>query len=124
MGFTINHGICLLGEAVDMFGVAVIVFGIIWSTRVFLQKTRDGNRYDLYRIRIGRSLLLGLEILVAADIIKTIALESSFSSLGILAGLVLIRTFLNWTLASEIDRMAPSAARNAGPEALTKDISL
>jgi uncharacterized protein DUF1622 len=48
------------------------------------------------KIRIGRSLLLGLEVLVAADIVKTIAHELTFMSLGLLAGLVLVRTFLSW----------------------------
>jgi len=56
------------------------------------------DRVDAYKIRIGRSLLLGLEVLVAADIVKTIAHELTFMSLGLLAGLVLIRTFLSWTL--------------------------
>jgi uncharacterized membrane protein len=57
-----------------------------------------GEDTDVYKIRIGRSLLLGLEVLVAADIVKTIAHELSFISLGLLAGLVLVRTFLSWTL--------------------------
>jgi uncharacterized membrane protein len=48
--------------------------------------------YDQYKIRIGRSLLLGLEVLVAADIVKTIAIELTFTSLGLLAGLVVVRT--------------------------------
>jgi uncharacterized membrane protein len=61
----------------------------------------------IYKIRIGRSLLLGLEVLVAADIVKTIAHELSFISLGLLAGLVLVRTFLSWTLVLEIDGRWP-----------------
>ena len=63
--------------------------------------------YAVYKIRIGRSLLLGLELLVAADIVKTIALELTFTSLGLLAGLVLIRTFLSWTLVLEIEGRWP-----------------
>jgi uncharacterized membrane protein len=55
------------------------------------------------KIRIGRSLLPGLEVLVAADIVKTIAIELTFVSLGLLAGLVLVRTFLSWTLVLEIE---------------------
>ena len=71
-----------------------------------------------YRIRIGRTLLLGLEILVAADIVKTVALEPTFSSLGVLAGLVLVRTFLSWTLMLEIEGRWPwraAAAPDVGP---------
>ena len=66
-----------------------------------------GDDSELYKIRIGRSLLLGLEVLVAADIVKTIAHELSFISLGLLAGLVLVRTFLGRTLVLEIDGRWP-----------------
>jgi hypothetical protein len=66
-----------------------------------------GENTEVYKIRIGRSLLLGLEVLVAADIVKTIAHELSFISLGLLAGLVLVRTFLSWTLLLEIDGRWP-----------------
>ena len=51
--------------------------------------------------------MLGLEVLVAADIVKTIALELTFTSLGLLAGLVLVRTFLSWTLVLEIESRWP-----------------
>lgn len=62
---------------------------------------------EVYKIRIGRSLLLGLEVLVAADIVKTIAHELTAMSLGLLAGLVLVRTFLSWTLVLEIEGRWP-----------------
>jgi len=63
--------------------------------------------YHRYKIRIGRSRLLGVEMLVAADIVKTIALEPTFMSLGVLAGLVVVRTFLSWTLVLEIEGRWP-----------------
>ena len=66
-----------------------------------------GEDTEVYKIRIGRSLLLGLEVLVAADIVKTIAHELTFISLGLLAGLVLVRTFLSWTLVLEIEGRWP-----------------
>jgi hypothetical protein len=75
----------------------------------------DQERYRAYKIRIGRSLLLGLEVLVAADIVKTIALELTFTSLGVLAGLVLVRTFLSWTLVLEIEGRWPWQ-REASPQ--------
>ena len=102
-----NHWIHIIGVGIDVFGVIVIVLGIIWSTKSFLYKASWDARYDQYRIQIGRALLLGLEILVAADIVKTVALELTFESLGVLAGLVLIRTFLNWTLVLEIEGRWP-----------------
>ena len=52
-------------------------------------------------------MLLGLEVLVAADIVKTIAIQLTFTSLGLLAGLVVVRTFLSWTLVLEIEGRWP-----------------
>lgn len=104
---TINQGIEAIGIAIEIFGVAVIVIGIVWSTYTYLQPRVHGNRYEAYRRRIGRSLLLGLEILVAADIVRTVALELTFASLGTLALLVLIRTFLAWALEVEINGRWP-----------------
>jgi len=66
-----------------------------------------GARLRHLKIRVGRSLLLGLEVLVAADIVKTIALELNFQSLALLAGLVLVRTFLSWSLVLEIEGQWP-----------------
>ena len=74
---------------------------------MYVRRRTGEQRYDDYKIRIGRSLLLGLEVLVAADIVKTIALELTFMSLGVLACLVLVRTFLSWTLVLEIEGRWP-----------------
>jgi uncharacterized membrane protein len=101
-----SYWIHLVGVGIEIFGVLVIVAGIIWSSRYIFEPT-TASRYDSYRISIGRSLLLGLEVLVAADIVKTIAIELTFTSLGLLAGLVLVRTFLSWTLTLEIEGRWP-----------------
>src|SRR6266480_6522717 len=84
----VGHWLHVVGNGIEVFGVLVIVAGIGWSTYVYLRRRTGEQRYDDYKIRIGRSLLLGLEVLVAADIVKTIALELTFMSLGVLAGLV------------------------------------
>jgi uncharacterized membrane protein len=102
----IGHWIRLVGSGIEIFGVLVIVIGIGWSTYAYLRRS-IGASYDAYKIRIGRSLLLGLEVLVAADIVKTIALELNAMSLALLAGLVLVRTFLSWTLVLEIEGRWP-----------------
>ena len=105
---TVSHLIHLVGVCIEIFGVFIIVVGIIWSTFVLLHRRQtEPQNYDQYKIRIGRSLLLGLEVLVAADIVKTIAIEITFTSLGLLAGLVLVRTFLSWTLVLEIEGRWP-----------------
>ena len=100
---TASNWIHLVGICIEIFGVFIIVAGIVWSTYLCVHR----RHYDQYKIRIGRSLLLGLEVLVAADIVKTIAIELTFTSLGLLAGLVLVRTFLCWTLVLEIEGRWP-----------------
>jgi uncharacterized membrane protein len=103
----VSHWIRFVGVAIDVFGVLIIVIGLAWATYVFLRRGTLNSRYEDYRVQVGRSLLLGLEVLVAADIVKTVALEPTFTSLGVLAGLVLVRTFLSWTLALEIEGRWP-----------------
>ncbi len=109
----IGSWIRLVGVAIDIFGVIIIVAGIVWSTVLFVRRRMGEELYDTYKIRVGRSLLLGLEVLVAADIVKTIALEPSLVSLGVLGGLVVIRTFLSWTLVLEIEGRWPWQAHRA-----------
>jgi uncharacterized membrane protein len=104
---TANGWIHLVGICIEIFGVFIIVVGIAWSTLLSVLWRKYDRPYDEYKIRIGRSLLLGLEILVAADIVKTIAIELTFTSLGLLAGLVIVRTFLSWTLILEIEGRWP-----------------
>jgi uncharacterized membrane protein len=101
-----SQWIHLVGVGIEIFGVLIIVMGIIWSARYIFGRN-VASRYDIYKISIGRSLLLGLEVLVAADIVKTIAIELTFVSLGLLAGLVVVRTFLSWTLTLEIEGRWP-----------------
>jgi len=96
-----------IGSGIDAFGVLVIVLGIAWATGLFLRRRMDEAHYGAYRTRVGRALLLGLEVLVAADIVKTIAIDPTFGGLGVLAGLVLIRTFLSWSLVLEIEGRWP-----------------
>lgn len=103
----IENWIGVIGLGIDVIGVVIIVAGIIWSTFYFLFQRREERQYECYKGRIGRSLLLGLEMLVAADVVKTIALEATFMSIGVLAGLVAVRTFLSWTLVVEIDGRWP-----------------
>src|SRR5215218_9737630 len=91
---------------IEILAVAVIVVGIRVATSFFLssQTVRHAIDRDVrYRERLGRTLLIGLEILVAADIVRTVALDPSFESVAVLGMLVLIRTFLSWALVVEIE---------------------
>jgi uncharacterized membrane protein len=111
----------LVGQSVDVAGVVVMVLGMLMSTLYFLNNRRRGHNpaeaYQNYRHGIGRAILLGLEILIVADIIRTIALEPTFSSLGILAIIILIRTFLSATLELELEGRWPWQ-RRAGSNTL------
>lgn len=96
---------------IELAGVSMIVLGALISTALFL---REGFRtlswstsFRGYRANLGRAILLGLEFLVAADIIGTVAIEPTFESLGVLAGIVLIRTFLSFSLEVEIEGRWP-----------------
>ena len=113
----LDYSIRIVGSGIELFGVVVIVTGIAWSTYRQLRQPISLQDSNVYKIRIGRSLLLGLEVFVAADIIKTVSHELTFLSLGLLAGLVLVRTFLSWTLSLEIEgrwpwQREPSLARD------------
>jgi len=113
----LDYSIRIVGSGIELFGVVVIVTGIAWSTYRQLRQPISLQDSNVYKIRIGRSLLLGLEVFVAADIIKTVPHELTFLSLGLLAGLVLVRTFLSWTLSLEIEgrwpwQREPSLARD------------
>jgi uncharacterized membrane protein len=114
----VGQGLHVVGNGIEVFGVLVIVAGIGWSTYLYLQRRTGERVYEAYKIRIGRALLLGLEVLVAADIVKTIALELTFTSLGVLAGLVLVRTFLSWTLVLEIEGRWPWQRQASRPASI------
>jgi uncharacterized membrane protein len=64
---------------------------------------KNEKHYNRYRVILGRGLLIGLELLVAADIIRTVALELTLMNLTTLGVLVLVRTFLGWTLSVEVE---------------------
>jgi uncharacterized membrane protein len=89
-----------VGLAVDLAGVGVIVIAMVVAGVGFARGLiRDGpfdSAYRQLRQAIGRGILLGLELLVAGDIIRTVAIAPTFSSVGVLAVIVVIRTFLSF----------------------------
>jgi len=96
---------------IEFLAVAIIVAVILSATVSYLMKIMarqtDATTYTDFRHRVGRSLLLGLEILVAADIIRTVVLEPTLNNVLVLGLLVLIRTFLSWSLVLEIEERWP-----------------
>ena len=100
--------------AIEVVAVAIIVVSILSSTirYIFQAVLHPGfkdqkDRYQKLKMSLGRTLLLGLEILVAADIVRTVALEATLESVLVLGLLVLIRTFLSWALVVEIEGRWP-----------------
>jgi uncharacterized membrane protein len=93
-----------VGKAVDVVGVSIIVLGALGASVVAVRRLwqRGQPTYRLYRQQLGRSILLGLEFLVAADIIRTVAVSPTFTNVGVLGVVVLIRTFLSFSLELEI----------------------
>ncbi|QDX25698.1 DUF1622 domain-containing protein [Sphingomonas suaedae] len=95
---------------VELAGIAVILAGAIWAALRFARDVARHGQTDSYRAlrsNLGRSILLGLELLVAADIINTVAVEPSLESVAVLAGIVAIRTFLSFSLELEIEGKWP-----------------
>jgi len=99
----------LAGHAAEIAGVALIVGGILVATIRCAAAPRDGglSRYKRYRQDLGRAILLGLEVLIAADIVQTVTLKPTMDSVIALAVIVLIRTFLSWSLALELEGRWP-----------------
>lgn len=92
-----------IGTGVEAAGVVVLLAGAILATlRAANSVLRKKSAYHAYRRDLGRSILLGLELLVAGDIIRTVAVTPTFTSVGVLAVIVLIRTFLSFALEVEI----------------------
>jgi uncharacterized membrane protein len=94
----------VIGAALDVAGVVVIVVGAVLAATFAIRSLlrRNGPVYAPFRRFLGRSILLGLELLVAADIIKTVAISPTLESVAVLGGIVLIRTFLSFSLELEI----------------------
>jgi uncharacterized membrane protein len=95
--------------AAELIGVLLIVGGLLFATSrwIFGTKAEPLARYRRYREDLGRSILLGLEVLVAADIVRSVALDPTLASLAVLGMIVTIRTFLSWSLTVELEGRWP-----------------
>ncbi|GAA1059455.1 DUF1622 domain-containing protein [Agromyces bracchium] len=93
-----------VGEVIDILGVVAIVVGVLYALAdAAIRRLRNlGPVYTRFRRVLGRGILIGLELLVAADIIRTVAVTPTIESVTVLALIVVIRTFLSWSLEVEI----------------------
>jgi uncharacterized membrane protein len=99
----------LVGLVVDGAGVLIIVAGMLAaSLRFALPAARkSGDAYKTYRQDVGKAILLGLEFLVASDIIRTVAISPTLQSVLVLGLIVLVRTFLSFALEMELQGHLP-----------------
>src|SRR5689334_20312961 len=101
---------------IEILGAVVLVAGvtkvaITRGTVRYLFRLEEAGAYESYKHQLGKTLLLGLEFLVAGDVVRTVALEPTLTNVGVLGLLVLIRTFLSWSLVVEIEGRWPWLAR-------------
>ena len=99
----LNEFIEIVGKSIDAVGVSVIAVGaLIAGANAAVNLTRKVDAYRPFRQQLGASILLGLEFLVAADIIRTVAVTPEPKTVAVLGGIVLIRTFLSYSLQLEV----------------------
>jgi uncharacterized membrane protein len=117
-----------IGRAVDVAGVAVIALGIALVAAIAAVRLsrREAGVYSGFRQQLGRAILLGLELLVAADIIRTVAVTPTLESVVVLGVIVLVRTFLSFSLEVELTGHWPWArqaadARQSAPDPSSSD---
>lgn len=99
----------LVANGIEILAVVMVTGFILFGTaRWLLRAGRDGAvAYESYRVMLGKSLLIGLELLVAADIIRTVTVEPTLLNLATLGLLIIVRTALGWTLTLEVEGRWP-----------------
>jgi uncharacterized membrane protein len=105
----LREAIEMAASLIEALAVLIMVGFIAAGTVMWMLHCgrRMERAYERYRVALGKALLVGLELLVAADIIRTVALESTLSNIAALAALVAVRTFLGWTLTVEVEGRWP-----------------
>ncbi len=102
------HAAVLAMEAMAVLVIVVgLVIGLVRFGRDAASRAHRSETYHRFKSWMGRTLLLGLEILVAADVVNTVALEPTLNNVLALGLLVVIRTFLGWSLVLEIEGRWP-----------------
>ena len=101
----------VVGTGFQVVGIAVLVIGAFLAFVMYLRalpRRRDApTAYSDLRRDLGKAILVGLELLVAADIISSVAANPTFATVGVLGLIVLIRTFLSWSLEVEVNGRWP-----------------
>ncbi len=109
----------IIGNVVDVVeavGVLIMIVGAIGAFAWYVRQVQrhEAARYEQLRRNLGRTILLGLEVLIIGDIIRTIVVEPTLESVGVLAAIVLIRIVLSFSLEVEIDGTWPWRRNGSG----------
>lgn len=107
---TFNETISYAGYTIEAVGVLVVIVGSCIASVVFIRTFRhltDGEAYKRFRRQLGRSIILGLEFLIAGDIIRTVVVENTLENVAVLGLIILIRSFLSVTLYLEVEGRWP-----------------
>ena len=106
-----NHNVENVVQVVEGVGVAILLLGglgaLIHSGVLYLIPARRARAYQYFRKHLGRVILLGLEVLIVADIIRTVIVDQSAISVAVLATIVVVRILLSWSLDVEVDGVWP-----------------
>ena len=107
---TFTEIITIAGYAIEAAGVLVVITGSCISSVVFIRSFRnlpEGIAYRTYRRQLGRSIILGLEFLIAGDIIRTVVVADTLENVTVLGLIILIRSFLSVALHLEVEGRWP-----------------
>jgi uncharacterized membrane protein len=102
--------ISIAGYGVEAFGVLIIIVGCSAATILFIKRwyiVSHDTAYEEYRRTVGRSIILGLEFLIAGDVIRTVIVSHTLESVAVLALIVVMRAFLSFSMALEIEGRLP-----------------
>jgi uncharacterized membrane protein len=119
---SIAQGLALISQMLEIAGVSALVLGFIVATTIWIRHIQQQGllpSINQYRQSLGRTIMIGLEVLVAATIIKTISVNPTLESMGLLAFMVVIRTIIGWTTVLEISGRWPW--QKSGPETVDKN---
>jgi uncharacterized membrane protein len=114
----VREAVELSATAIELLAVAIIVVAIAHGTGRYLLHwwRRLDDAYTRYKVQLAKALLLGLEFLVAADIVRTVVLESAMENVLALGLLVIVRTFLSWSIVVEMEGRWPWQQAESAPE--------
>jgi uncharacterized membrane protein len=104
------------GSGLEALGVLLLALGtVVALMRAFAPAADTAARHQRLRHDLGRAILIGLEVLVAADIVRSVAVGPSMGGVATLAAIVAIRTFLSWSLSLELEGRWPWQSRRSHP---------